>query len=90
MSLNERFSANLRRVREAAGMTQAELSRRVEVHPTNVCFWEHGERMPRLDTVVKLVSVLDCRADELIEGMVWKANAEGYGSFEVTDPAATL
>ncbi|HET7510791.1 MAG TPA: helix-turn-helix transcriptional regulator [Solirubrobacterales bacterium] len=83
MSLNERFSANLRRAREAAGMTQAELSRRVEVHPSHVCFWENGRRMPRLDTLVKLVSVLDCRADELIEGMVWRPNVEGYGSFEV-------
>lgn len=83
MSLNERFSANLRRAREAAGMTQAELSRRVEVHPSHVCFWENGRRMPRLDTVVKLVSALDCRADELIEGMVWRPNVEGYGNFEV-------
>lgn len=90
MSLKQRFSANLRRAREAAGLTKAELSRRVEVHPTHVCFWENGKRMPRLDTLVKLVSVLEVSADELIEGMAWRPNAEDYGSFEVTEPDASL
>jgi transcriptional regulator with XRE-family HTH domain len=85
VSLRERFSANLRRSREAAGLTKAELSRRVEVHPTLVSHWEHGRQMPRLDTVVKLVSVLEVPADDLIEGMVWRPDTAAYGCFEVTD-----
>lgn len=41
--------------------------------------------MPGLDTLVKLTSALDCRADELIQGMAWKPNITAYGSWEVGD-----
>lgn len=90
MSLKERFSANLKRTRRRAGLTQEELGLMTELHRTEISLLENAKRMPRLDTLVKLVSALECRADELIEGMVWKPNFQTYGSWEITDPAATL
>ena len=41
--------------------------------------------MPRLDTLVKLTGALDCRADELVEGMVWTGHPTAFGGFEVED-----
>ncbi|HEX7279673.1 MAG TPA: helix-turn-helix transcriptional regulator [Solirubrobacterales bacterium] len=83
MSIAERFAANLKRCRQRAGITQAELARRTELDATTVSLFELGKRTPRLDTLVKLTGALDCRADELIDGMVWTRNPHTYGSFEV-------
>lgn len=85
MSLAERFGANLTRCRERAGINKAQLARLTELHPTAISFFESGKRMPRLDTLVKLTGVLGCRADELVEGMVWAGSNDAYGSFEVAD-----
>ncbi|MGN6216802.1 MAG: helix-turn-helix domain-containing protein [Solirubrobacterales bacterium] len=83
MSLKERFSVNLREVRETRGMTQTELALMTELHRTQISLLERGKRMPRLDTLVKLTSVLGCSVDELTEGMRWKPNFKTYGCWEV-------
>lgn len=85
MSVAERFAANLKRCRERAGITQAELARRTELDATTISFFERGKRTPRLDTLVKLTGALDCRADELLAGMSWSRASNAYGSFEVAD-----
>jgi transcriptional regulator with XRE-family HTH domain len=86
MSLHQRFSVNLRRCRKRAGLTQADLAFRVEIHPTAISFMESGKRMPRMDTLVKLTGALDCRADELTEGMRWRPKGgDFYGSYEIDD-----
>ena len=85
MTLHERFSANLKRCRERAGISKAQLARLTELDATAISFLESGKRTPRLDTLVKLTSALGCRADELVEGMVWKRDTSAYGRFEVAD-----
>jgi transcriptional regulator with XRE-family HTH domain len=85
MSLKERFSANMRRARSKAGLTQEELGALTEMHRTEISYLENAKRTPRMDTLVKLTSALDCSADELLEGMVWKSNLAGYGRWEVAD-----
>jgi transcriptional regulator with XRE-family HTH domain len=85
MSLKERFSANLRRARRRAGVTQEELATLIELHRTQISHLERAKRMPRLDTLVKLCCALDCRADELVEGLVWKPDTAAYGRWEVAD-----
>lgn len=90
MSLKERFSTNLRRARRRAGISQAELGRLTELHRTQIYLLENAKRMPRLDTLLKLVCALEIPADDLLEGMAWKASAETYGSYEVTAPGARL
>lgn len=85
MTLAQRFAANLRRCRQRAGINQSELARRTELDATTISLYELGKRTPRLDTIVKLTGALDCRADELVEGMVWARNPTAYGSFEVSD-----
>jgi transcriptional regulator with XRE-family HTH domain len=57
-----------------------------ELDPTAISRFESGKRMPRLDTLVKLTGALDCRADELVEGLGWKPDAaDTYGTFQVAD-----
>lgn len=83
MSLKERFSANLKRARRRAGMTQEELALLTELHRTEISLLENAKRMPRLDTLVKLVCAFGCRSDELIEGLIWLPNFKTYGRWEV-------
>lgn len=85
MSVKERFSANLRRVRRQAGVTQEELGLLTELHRTQISLLENAKRMPRLDTLVKLACALDCRTDELVEGVAWKPDLAAYGCWEVAD-----
>ncbi len=79
MSIQGRFSANLRRVRKLRGMTQVELALMTELHRTQISLLERGKRMPRLDTLVKLVYALGCSADDLIEGIAWLSNPDDHG-----------
>jgi transcriptional regulator with XRE-family HTH domain len=85
MRLAERFAANLTRCRERAGINKSQLARLTELNPTAISRFESGKRMPRLDTLVKITGALDCRADELVEGMGWKPDLAAYGSFQVAD-----
>jgi transcriptional regulator with XRE-family HTH domain len=90
VSLKERFSANLKVARRRAGLTQERLALLTELDRTQISYLENAKRMPRLDTLVKLTSALDCRADELIEGMAWKPDLAAFGSYEVTESDGSL
>lgn len=85
MSLKERFSANLKRARRRACLSQEELGQLTEMHRTEISYLENAKRMPRLDTLLKLVCALEIPADDLLEGMAWRPNVAAYGSFEVRD-----
>jgi transcriptional regulator with XRE-family HTH domain len=76
----ERFAANLRRARSAAGISQEELGARCELHRTEISLLERAGREPRLATIVKLAGALGTGAAELCEGISWRAEA---GRFEV-------
>jgi transcriptional regulator with XRE-family HTH domain len=85
MSVKERFSANLRCIRRRSGLTQEQLALLVEMDRAQISNFENAKRTPRLDTLLKLMGALDCRADELVEGMAWKPDLAAYGSWEVAD-----
>ena len=57
---------NLRRLREAAGLTQVELSERVGVKQGSLSAWERGEAMPSVSNLLRLCAVLNTSADELL------------------------
>ena len=54
--------------RKEAGMTQAELSERLNTSPQSVSNWERGESLPDIDTPVDLAVLFDCSVDALIHG----------------------
>jgi transcriptional regulator with XRE-family HTH domain len=64
----EGFAGRLRGLREAAGLTQAELSQRSGTHPTTVVKLEREERAPSLRLAAALAAALGVRVDDLIPG----------------------
>jgi transcriptional regulator with XRE-family HTH domain len=78
MDKRDRFAANLRRAREAAGISQEVLAERCEVHRTEISLLERGGREPRLGTMVKLAVALGTTPEALCAGIAWDPKAREY------------
>jgi transcriptional regulator with XRE-family HTH domain len=78
MDKRDRFAVNLRRAREAAGISQEELAERCEVHRTEISLLERGGREPRLGTMVKLATALGTTPEALCSGIGWDPKARAY------------
>jgi transcriptional regulator with XRE-family HTH domain len=70
--LKERFGRNLIRCRERADVSQEELGFRASLHRTEISLLERGERMPRVDTAVRIAGSLGVPLDDLAVGLEWK------------------
>jgi transcriptional regulator with XRE-family HTH domain len=69
-TVGEQFAANLRRHREAAGLSQEALADRCGLHRTEISLLERGRRSPRLETIVNLARGLELASpSELLEGI---------------------
>jgi transcriptional regulator with XRE-family HTH domain len=80
----KRLGRNLFMARRRAGFSQEELGARACLHRTEIGFIEVGRRLPRVDTLVKLASALDVKAEELLDGIEWIAPAPSRpGAFAV-------
>ena len=82
-----RFGRNLARCREGAGISQEELSFRASIHRTEVSLLERGERMPRVDTALRIAGSLGVPLDDLIAGLEWRPGYEIVvpGSWEAVE-----
>jgi len=82
-----RFGENLARCREDAEVSQEELSFRASIHRTEVSLLERGERMPRVDTALRIAGSLGVPLDDLVAGLEWKPGYEIIvpGSWEVVE-----
>ena len=58
--------ANLVAQRELRGLTQSQLGARAGIAPAAVSHFETGQRMPSLDSLLKLAVALDCSIDVLL------------------------
>ncbi|OAI51859.1 hypothetical protein AYO44_16870 [Planctomycetaceae bacterium SCGC AG-212-F19] len=58
MSKTQAFAARLRELREAAGLTQAQLAERAGLHIHGLTKLEHGDRKPAWETVQALGAAL--------------------------------
>lgn len=56
----------LRKAREAAGLTQEQLSFRANVHRTYISQLEHGKKSPTVDLLLRLCRAMGVLASELI------------------------
>lgn len=90
MSVAERFGANLRRCRRRAGLSQEQAAVRASLHRSAIGLLERGERVARVDTLVKLMGALEVDADELLAGLEWLPGQVHPGRFSVPDQDATL
>lgn len=79
-----RVSDNLRIARVRQRMTQELLARRAGLHRTEIGKLENSERLPRLDTAVKLATALEIPLDQLVDGVTWEPPQRwGRGRFKV-------
>ena len=62
------FGEQLRRAREAKGMTQQSLAEQLYVTRQSVSRWECGDRYPDLITTKKISQILDVSLDDLLSG----------------------
>jgi transcriptional regulator with XRE-family HTH domain len=66
------FGQNLRRARRAADISQEELGFSSGLHRTEIGLLERGERVPRLDTLLRVAAGVGVRIDSpLVEGIAW-------------------
>ena len=81
----KRLGRNVFKARRRAGFSQEELGGLAGLHRTEISMVESGERLPRVDTLLKLASALGVRAEELLDGIVWIIPApKRPGSFAVS------
>jgi transcriptional regulator with XRE-family HTH domain len=81
-----RFSANLRRLRKAADLSQEELSFRAAIHRTQISLLECGHRMPRVHTLICLAGALGATPNDLLDGIVWEPIVSVGGGLVVEAP----
>lgn len=81
MNVADQFGQNLIRCRRLAGLSQDETSVRASVHRTEISQIERGLRIPRIDTLVKLMGALEADADELLAGIEWSPGETRLGRF---------
>ncbi|MGN6217248.1 MAG: helix-turn-helix domain-containing protein [Solirubrobacterales bacterium] len=74
------FGRNLVRLRKRAGLSQEGAADRAGLHRTHVAMIEAGQRLPRLDTIVKLGGAVGVKPCELLAGLAWEFEAPKEGS----------
>lgn len=62
------FGARVAALRLQAGMTQAELAKRLAVSPSAVGMYEQGRREPSMDRIVALARLFEVSTDYLLTG----------------------
>jgi transcriptional regulator with XRE-family HTH domain len=81
IGITERFAGNLKRCRKQSWMSQEALAARASLHRTEIGKLENAERLPRLDTLVKLAGAMSIPAERLLDGIVWTPGHSEEGRF---------
>src|SRR3954453_11083321 len=80
-----RFGRNLWRCRRRAALSQEELGARAGLHRTEIGMLEHGTRLARGDTRMKLAGSLSISPMELLEGIHWTPGPSSEGAFSISE-----
>lgn len=81
----DQFGRNLAYCRMRAKLSQEELAVRASLHRTAVGQLERGERVARIDTVVKLAGSLGIPPEELLDGIGWDPGGTRLGQYTTGD-----
>jgi transcriptional regulator with XRE-family HTH domain len=81
MDVADQFGANLAYCRRRAKLSQEELAVMASLHRTAVGQIERGERVCRIDTLIKLAGSLGIPPGELLDGMDWEPGGTRVGQF---------
>ena len=86
----EPFRANLRSLRRLSGLNQEQLAFRASLHRTAIGLMERGERIPRIDTLVRLAASLEVTPNDLLQGIEWVPPGEqSRGRFWTRSPLSS-
>lgn len=72
---------NLRRIREEAGLTSAELEERLILGPGWIEHYENGETIPTIDILIAILSQTDATLDDLLNDVPTHRGAHGIDRF---------
>lgn len=61
------YGTHLTVLREAAGLTQKQLAKKLGVHHSNIAFWERSDKPPRGDVLPDLAAALGVTLDVLLK-----------------------
>jgi transcriptional regulator with XRE-family HTH domain len=85
----ELFGENLRRLRKREGISQEELALRASLHRTEIGQLEHGARLARIDTLIKLAGALSVPPADLLAGITLEPGRSWpNGRFELSPQSA--
>lgn len=60
----------IKSAREKKMLTQEQLAEQVNLSPMHISVIERGNKLPRLETLIKIANVLDVSADTLLQDVV--------------------
>jgi transcriptional regulator with XRE-family HTH domain len=83
VTVAERFAENLLILRRRAKQSQEDVGFGAGLHRTEIGSLERGERLPRIDTLVKLAGALGVTPADLLKRLDWKTGAERPGRFRI-------
>ncbi len=69
MLAKQRFAANLRRLRDEAGLTQMQLGNLSDLSHSVISRYERAQRDPQLEAIAALARGLGVSAADLVEGI---------------------
>ncbi len=75
----------IRRIRRGQELSQEALADYAEIHRTQISLIEHAERLPRVDTVIKLAGGLLVPPCELLDGVLWEPRGHKPGRMVEVD-----
>jgi transcriptional regulator with XRE-family HTH domain len=81
VAVAERFGSNLRRVRRREGLSQNKLAVGASLDRTEIGLLEHGRRVCRIDTLIRLAGAMAVPPAELLDGIAWVPAPEPKGAF---------
>ena len=85
----EHIGRNLTRCREQAGLSVEQLSKRAELTRNAIRLIERGERLPQMDTFLKLEGGLGVHSSDLLRGIGWRGPEHSPGgAFYIEDRRA--
>lgn len=87
--MKRQIGERLRHYRKQAGLSQEEAGIRASLHRTEIGLLERGERLPRVDTLIKLAGALGVSAGELLEGITWQPGQLHRGGFDLPEKASS-
>ena len=84
-----RFGRNLLRRRHRADLSQRELADLTGLHTMDIGAIERGERLPRIDTILKVSTGVEASPCDLMAGLLWRPGHYIEGEFHVEDRPAS-